>query len=382
MPERKSHSFFELMEKFRYELHENPELGFEEHSTAQLISKILKEASIEVFEGIGKTGLVARIKKGQSKKSIGLRAELDALAIQEENTFSHRSKNPQKMHACGHDGHSSMLLGAALYLKEHGKFDGEVYFIFQANEERGLGALAMLEDKIFERFPMDSVFAIHNMPVLAQGEFLICEGPVMASEDNFEIEITGKGGHAAIPEKTIDPIVLGSQLVLALQSIVSRNVPASERAVVSITDFETKGTPNVIPEKVILKGDVRSLNPEIQNLVETRMRSLAEGLSAAYGASCKISYNRNFIPTINTKKEVLEARKAAEALEGSPKIHTEASSFMTSEDFGYFLREKPGCYLLLGNGGPNLHSPTYDFNNKNLTLGADFWITLTEQLLN
>lgn len=382
MKKFESQEFFEIMKKIRHEIHEKPELGFEEQSTQALVVKLLKEWGIETHSHIGKTGVVGRIKKGHSKKSIGLRAELDALAVTELNKFSHKSQNQGKMHACGHDGHMAMLLGAAFYLQKYGSFDGTVNFIFQPNEEHGLGALAMIEDKIFDRFPMDSLFAIHNMPQIPVGEFAIRSGPVMASEANFEIVITGKGGHAAIPEKTIDPIVVASQIVLALQSIVSRNVPPKKQAVVSVTDFKTEGVTNVIPGKVFLKGDVRTFDEEVQNLIEERIFSLAKGICSSYGAQCEAFYKRSFIPTVNNQKEVNEAYAAAKKLDPKGNIHTDFSPFMTSEDFGFLLKEKPGCYLFLGNGGQSLHNANYDFNDKNLCLGADFWISLTSSLLN
>ena len=377
----KSSDFFETMQKLRHEIHQYPELGFEEEKTKNLLAKILHEHNIETHSSIGKTGLVAKIQNGHSTKSIGLRSELDALPIYEKNSFLYRSKSEGKMHACGHDGHMAMLLGAALYLKKTGHFDGTVYFIFQPNEERGLGALKMIEEGLFERFPMDSVFAIHNMPNLKQGEFLIKSGPVMASEDNFEIIIQGRGGHSAFPEKSVDSILVGSQIVTALQSILSRGIPSSETVVLSVTDFETAGTPNVISDKVTLRGDVRSFNSNLQDFIEDKIKSISKGISSSFGASVEVSYKRNFIATINTEDEAQLAREAARSLLVSPKAHADHSPFMTSEDFGFMLQRKPGCYILMGNGGENLHTPHYDFNDKNLCLGTDFWISLVENAL-
>lgn len=377
----KSEEFFEFMKTLRHTIHQEPELGFEETKTAEIVSQILKEAGIQIFEGIGKTGLVAKIKKGKSKKNIGLRAELDALAIQEQNSFSHRSQASGKMHACGHDGHTAMLLGAALYLKKYGNFDGTVYFIFQPNEEHGLGALAMIEEGLFQRFPMDSIFAIHNMPAIPTGEFAIQAGPVMASEDNFEIKVIGKAGHAAMPERAIDPIVIASQVVLGLQSIISRNLDPKEQGVVSVTDFNSNGTTNVIPGQVTLKGDVRSFSTTTQDLVERKIREISEGICRAHGAKAEVFYKRSFIPTVNTEKETKLAYEAAQSLKDQVKIHKKTGPFMTSEDFGYMLQQKPGCYLFIGNSGPNLHNPHYDFNDSNLCLGSDFWIALSENIL-
>ena len=339
-----------------------------------------------MYEGVGKTGVVGVLKSGTSDKAIGLRADMDALAITEENTFDHKSMHEGRMHACGHDGHTTMLLGAAKKLSSHRDFDGTVVFIFQPAEEHGRGALAMIEDGLFERFPVDAVYGIHNMPALTTGHFAIRPGPVMACEDNFEITIMGKGGHAASPHMSIDPVVIGSEIVLALQSVMSRTFDPLENGVLSVTDFSVTATRNVIPEKVVLRGDTRAFTPDIQSKLETTMQRIVSGVCAAHGATYEFSYTHEFASTINSETEAIIAADVVRRAFGEDTVHWNAPPIMASEDFGFMLQHKPGCYIMLGNGGEGpggcgLHSPHYDFNDDILPIGTTFWEQLVQSQL-
>lgn len=375
------------MMTWRHDFHQYPELGFEEHRTAEIVAKQLRDFGLEVHEGVGSTGVVGVLKRGSSHRSIGLRADMDALAITEENTFAYKSRHDGKMHACGHDGHTSMLLGAAKSLATNGDFDGTVVFIFQPAEEHGRGALSMIEDGVFDRFPVDAIYGIHNMPSLASGHFAIKSGPIMACEDNFEIMILGKGSHAALPHLGIDPIVIGAEIVSSLQTVVSRTLSPVDNGVVSVTDFSVVATRNVIPENVVLRGDVRAFTPEIQLQIETAMERIVSGICAAHGATYEFAYSREFVATINGEKEAEIAADVACQVVGNDKVNADCAPIMASEDFGFFLNHKPGCYLLLGNGGDGpggcgLHSPHYDFNDEILTTGATFWTQMVQHVLN
>lgn len=371
----------EKLQKWRQEFHQNPECDFEEHKTSEKIYQILNEAGISCHRHIGMTGLVAEIKKGTSDRSIALRAELDALYIQEENDLSYQSTIEGKMHACGHDGHIVMLIGAALYLARQGEFDGTVYLIFQPAEETGKGALAMMEDELFTRFSIDAIYGMHNLPTLEPGKFALCSGPIMACEDLFTIEIEGKGCHAAMPHLGIDPLPIAAEIILALQTISSRNVDPIKNVVVSATEIYGTGKRNVIGSKVTIKGDARSFLPEIQDLIEQRMKQITEGICSAHGASSHFEYQRMFVSTINSQDETAIATKVAKELVGEENVMQNCQPIMASEDFGRFLREKPGCFLFIGNGGEPLHNSKYDFQDDILTLGSDFWVRLVEEVL-
>ena len=371
---------------WRHDFHQYPELGFAEHRTAARVAELLREFGVEVHESVGGTGVVGVLKRGAGGKAIGLRADMDALSITEENTFAHASRHPGTMHACGHDGHTAMLLGAAKILAASHDYDGTVVLIFQPAEEHGRGALAMMEDGLFERFPVDAVYGIHNMPSLPTGHFAVRPGPIMACEDNFEITIRGKGGHAALPHTAVDPIVTASEIVLALQSVVSRTLGPTDNCVLSVTDFDVDATRNVIPETVVLRGDTRSFTPDVQSRIEETMERLAAGICAAHGAGYAFTSSREFAATIHTAAEARVAADVARRMVGAEKVDAACAPLMASEDFGFMLQRKPGCYLLLGNGGDGpggcgLHSPHYDFNDEILTTGAEFWVRLVQDQL-
>jgi len=374
------------MQAWRHDIHRHPELAFEEQRTAARVAELLGEFGLEVHTGVGNTGVVGVLRKGSSERMLGLRADMDALKIQEQNQFEYRSVNEGKMHACGHDGHTAMLLGAARHLAANGNFDGSVAFIFQPAEEHGEGARAMIADGLFERFPIDSVYAIHNFPSLETGKFAVRAGSIMAAEDNFEITINGVGHHAAMPHLGKDTIVIGAEIVNAMQTLVSRSLDPLDSAVVSFTEFVTNGTVNVVPGQVVLRGDTRSLTTRVQEHIEATMQRIVSGICAAQGASYEFSYRRNFIPTVNTRAETEIAAAVAGAVVGADNVVGDSRPVMASEDFGYMLQARPGAYLLLGNGvegigGCSLHNPAYDFNDEILCIGADFWVTLVESQL-
>ena len=374
------------MQTWRHDFHRHPELGFEEYRTAKQVADLLLQWDIDVHTEVGGTGVVGVLTRGSSERTIGLRADMDALAISEQNTFDHRSCHDGKMHACGHDGHTAMLLGAACHLATSGNFDGTVYFIFQPAEEHGRGALTMLDDGLFERFPAQSVYAMHNFPPIPLGRFAIRAGPVMACEDNFEITLKGVGSHAAMPHMGVDPLVCGAEIVTALQTVVARTMNPSENSVISVTEFITDGTRNVIPGQVTLRGDTRSFLPEIQDHIEGKMRRIVEGVCAAHGVQGEFHYSHEFVPTINSEREAQIAYDVAQELMGAENVDKNFPPAMTSEDFGFMLQHKPGCYILIGNGGDGpggcgLHNPGFDFNDDNLTIGADYWVRLVESQL-
>jgi amidohydrolase len=376
----------DLMIQWRHDFHIHPELGGHEQRTADVVADLLESFGLDVYRKVGGHGVVGVLKCGKRQYGIGLRADMDALAISEQNTFDYRSVSPGRMHACGHDGHMAMLLGAAKYLAEKGQFDGQAHFIFQPAEEPGVGARAMMNDGLFSRFIIDAVYGMHNMPSLPQGILAVRSGPVMACEDHFEIRLNGQGTHAALPHQGKDLILAGSNIVTALQSIVSRTLNPVDNAVLSVTEFIADGTTNVLPNNVILKGDARSFLPSVQEQIETSMKRIVQGIAEANGVDGHVSYSHEFAATINTDAESVVAAEVARQLVGEEKVLLDFPPFMASEDFGAMLEVKPGCFLFIGNGSDaeqsaGLHNPAYDFNDANLTLGAEFWARLVETQL-
>jgi len=375
------------MTEWRRHIHANPETAFEEFATSDFVAAKLAEFGVEVHRGIAGTGVVGVLhgNGGPNGRAIGLRADMDALPMQEENEFGHRSRNPGKMHGCGHDGHTAMLLGAARYLAETRNFSGTVNFIFQPAEEGQGGGRRMVEEGLFDRFPCDQVFGLHNWPDLPPGEFSVRPGPMMAGTDTFDIRIAGRGGHAALPHQSVDPIIIGSQMVLAIQTIISRNVSPIEAGVISVTQFHAGSAYNVIPEEVVLRGTVRALKPEVRDLLEGNLRRIVETLPQSFGSSATLTYYRGYPPTINHAGPAELARGVAERLVGEDRVHRDVGPSMGGEDFAYMLNARPGCYVWLGQGGgPSgcmLHNPRYDFNDDILPIGASYWATLVETTL-
>jgi hippurate hydrolase len=370
--------------RWRHEIHAQPELAYEEHQTADLVVRELTAAGIPFERGLGRTGVVATIEGRAPGKRIGLRADMDALPLQEMNDFAHRSQRAGVMHACGHDGHTVMLLAAAEHLARHRDFDGTIHCIFQPAEEGEAGAKAMMDDGLFERFPMDAVFGLHNWPWLPVGQMALRTGPVMASMDIFEATLKGRGGHAAQPHMAIDPIVVAASIVQAWQSIVSRNVDPLEAGVVSVTQIHAGHAWAVIPEEVVLRGTVRTFKPAVQALIERRLQELGAGIAAAHGCTLEFRYERRFPATINTGPETDFAARVATDLLGSENILRDAAPSMGSEDFGWMLQVKQGNYAWLGTGGETsclLHNPRYDFNDEAIPLGASYWVQLAREFL-
>ena len=376
------------MTAWRHHLHACPETGFEEKQTADFVAGTLAALGLEVARGIGGTGLVGTLRLGTgSGRTIGFRADMDALAIQETGKHPYSSRHPGKMHACGHDGHMAMVLGAASLLARTQDLDGTVHFVFQPAEEHGRGAKAMIADGLFTRFPMDEIYAVHSMPGIPAGRFATRAGGMMASEDNFVIRVMGRGAHAARPHMGIDPIVIAAEIVLALQTIVARSVDPTERAVVSVTEFITDGTRNVLPGTVVLKGDTRSYTPAVQGLLQDRMGAIVAGICAAHGAGHSFDYSFEFEPTYNAPGCVATAVRAAAEVAGGANVDSDCPPVLASEDFGAFLLEVPGNYMFIGSGtlgepgGIPLHSPEFDFNDNLLLLGARYFATIAQQQL-
>lgn len=373
--------------EWRHHIHQHPEFGFEEEMTSAMVAEKLEEFGLEVHRNIGKTGVVGILKCGDSERSIGLRADMDALHICEKNTFAHCSVHEGVMHACGHDGHTAMLLGAAHELAKTRNFDGTVYFIFQPGEEHGVGAKAMIADGLFTRWNINAIYAMHNLPGIPAGHFVTRPHSLMASESSFEIEVIATGGHAAMPHMGTDPIVVGSQIVVALQTIVSRHLSAiDETAVISVTEFSTNGTVNVIPSRVTIKGDTRSFTDSSLHKIEAAIERIVAGQCMSAGVDYQFKFNNSFLSTINTPQETIHAVNAAIAVAGVDKVNGSCQPFTISEDFSFMLREAKGCYILVGNGvgecgGTALHNPYYDFNDNILMDGVNFWQTLVEQQL-
>jgi len=380
------------MAVIRRDIHAHPELCFEEVRTADLVAHKLAEWGIPVQRGLGGTGVVGMVRNGSSQRAIGLRADMDALPMQEFNTFEHASRHAGKMHACGHDGHTAMLLAAAQYLAQHRHFDGTVYLIFQPAEEGGGGAREMMRDGLFEKFPMEAVFGMHNWPGMPAGTFAVSPGPVMASSNEFKITLRGKGGHAALPHNAVDPVPVACQLVQAFQTIISRNKKPIDAGVISVTMIHAGEATNVIPDSCELQGTVRTFTLEVLDLIEARMRQLAENLCAAYGVACEFEFERNYPPTINTAHEAEFARRVMAGIVGEAQVLPQEPT-MGAEDFAYMLQAKPGAYCFIGNGdgvhreighggGPcTLHNPSYDFNDELIPLGATYWVKLAETWL-
>ena len=372
----------------RRDIHAHPELAFKEGRTADIVARELAAYGIEVHRGLAKTGVVGILRKGDSRRAIGLRADMDALPLPEKNTFAHRSQHDGQMHACGHDGHTTLLLGAARYIAENIdtlNFDGTVYFIFQPAEESEGGAKVMIDDGLFRQFPMERVFGLHNWPGIPVGELSAMPGPVMAGTCSFEIAIRGHGCHAAMPNQGVDTLLVASHLVLALQTIVSRNLHPCESAVVSVTQIHGGAALNVIPDDAVLRGTIRSFKPEVQAMVEQAIARLCQGMAATYGAQITTGFDQRYPPTVNSVAETEHCRQAAAAVVGKENVRTAELPSMGAEDFAYMLLEKPGCYVWLGNGpgkgGCSLHNPHYDFNDDILPIGVSYWVRLLETAL-
>lgn len=385
--------FHNELQTIRRDLHAHPELSFEERRTADVVAQKLTEWNIPTVRGMGGTGVVGIIQNGNSPRTIGLRADMDALPVQEINTFPHVSRHPGKMHACGHDGHVAMLLGAARHLSQQRHFDGTVYLIFQPAEEGGGGARKMMDDGLFTQYPMDAVFGMHNWPGMPVGSFGVTAGPMMASSNEFDLTIKGKGSHAAQPHMGIDPIMVAMQIAQAWQTIVSRNCNPLDAAVLSITQIHAGSATNVLPDEAKMIGTVRTFKREPLDLIERRMQEIAHHTAAAYGAEIAFHFQRNYPPLINHAQETQFAIDVMQGLVGIDQVATQIEPTMGAEDFAFMLQEKPGCYVFIGNGegehraaghgmGPcNLHNPSYDFNDALLPIGATYWVRLVEAWL-
>jgi amidohydrolase len=369
---------------WRHDLHAHPELAFNEFRTSDLIAAELAALGLAVHRGLGKTGVVGTLAKGAGR-AIGLRADMDALPVKEMNVFAHRSQHVGSMHACGHDGHTAMLLGAARHLAAHRNFRGTVHFIFQPAEENEGGGRAMVEDGLFQKFPCDAVYGMHNWPGLPAGQFAINHGPMMAAYDTFEITVQGQGTHAAMPERGIDPFVSTAQIILALQTIPSRMFSAMESVIVSVTQVHGGDAWNVIPDAVVLRGSVRCFSAAIQDRAEQALRHMCCSIAEAHGATVTVKYERRYPPTINTSVETDVAIAAASAVVGAGNVQVDCQPSMASEDFAFMLQAKPGAYIWIGADGVKaqspLHSPHSDFNDDTLELGAAYWVSLVEAAL-
>lgn len=378
----------EQLVRWRHDFHQFPETGFEEHRTSEVVARALEGMGLQVHRGIGGTGLVASLTVGEGGGTIGLRADMDALAMAETAVGRvHASKHAGCMHGCGHDGHMAMVLGAARLLTQARDFNGTVRFIFQPAEEHGRGARAMIRDGLFERFPVDEIHGAHNIPGLPVGHIATRAGGIMASEDNFVIRIQGRGGHAARPHLAVDPLVIAAEIILALQTIVARSIDPAHSAVVSCTEIHTDGIRNAIPTHVEIKGDTRSYAPEVQALLEERMRALCVGIATAHGATCEVEYTHEFVPTVNWPEAVSVAVAAAQAVVGASHVDADVAPMMISEDFGAFLQVVPGAFVFIGNGatgtpgGVPLHNGSYDFNDAILPTGARYFAEVVRRRL-
>ena len=376
----------------RRDIHAHPELCFQEQRTSDLIAKALTDWGIPVERGLGTTGVVGIVRNGTSGRAVGLRADIDALPMTEHNKFEHASRHAGRMHACGHDGHTAMLLGAAKHLARHRNFDGTVYLVFQPAEEGGGGAREMIKDGLFERFPMEAMFGAHNWPGLPVGHFALRSGPAFASSNEFKITLRGKGSHGAMPHLGLDPVPAACQMVQAFQTILTRNKRPIDTGVISVTMIHAGEATNVVPETCVLEGTVRTFTTEVLDLIERRMKTIAEATCAAFELQCEFEFHRNYPPTINHEAETSFVSQVLAGMAGPDAVH-DFEPTMGAEDFSYFLQHKPGCYFLIGNGdgahragghgmGPcMLHNPSYDFNDDLIPLGATMWVRLAEQWL-
>ena len=380
----------EQMVTWRHYIHKHPELSFKEEMTSDFIASVLESNNIEMHRGLAVTGIVATVHGTKKGKAIGLRADMDALPIQERNEFSHKSIHDGKMHACGHDGHSTMLLGAAVYLKQNNDFSGTVHFIFQPAEEGGGGGRVMVEEGIFEKFPCEAVYGMHNWPGMAEGQFAVHDTAVMAANETLKITIKGKGGHAAMPDQCVDPIVIGAQIITAIQSVVSRNVAPLDSAVVSVTMVDAGFVSNVIPNEMNLTGSLRYFKSEVGDDVKKKIKTIAEGISQSMGATASFSSVPNYPATVNTPKHAKLCASAAEVVVGSTNVLRNEKPSMGSEDFSFLLNASEGAYIWIGNGlgpedGPEggcmLHNTQYDFNDEILPLGSSYWVELVKGIL-
>jgi amidohydrolase len=378
--------------QIRRDIHAHPELCFEENRTADVIAKALTGWGIPIHRGLGKTGVVGIVKNGSSTRAVGLRADIDALPMSEHNTFAHASTHAGKMHACGHDGHTAMLLAAAKHFSQHRNFDGIVYLVFQPAEEGGGGAREMIRDGLFDKFPMEAIFGAHNWPGMPVGTVGVNPGAMMASSNNFRVRIKGKGSHAALPYMGIDPVPVACQMVMAWQTIITRNRKPIDPGVISATMIHAGEAINVVPDSAEIRGTVRTFSIETLDMIERRMKEVAEGTCAAFGATCEFEFNRSYPPTVNHAAETEFVRKTLAQVVGEANV-VPFEPTMGSEDFSFFLQAKPGCYFTLGNGdgahrlgghglGPcMLHNPSYDFNDELIPVGASCWVKLAEAWL-
>ncbi|MET4636105.1 MULTISPECIES: M20 aminoacylase family protein [Kaistia] len=370
---------------WRHDLHQHPEILYDVHRTAAKVAERLQEFGVdEVVTGLGRTGVVGVIrgKRGAGGRTVALRADMDALPLTEITGKPYASTIPGKMHACGHDGHTAMLLGAAKYLAETRNFDGTAVVVFQPAEEGGAGGKAMVEDGLMERFGIDEIYGMHNMPGLDIGKFAIRPGPIMAATDEFNFTIAGRGAHAAKPHLSLDPIVIGSHLVQAMQTIVSRSVDPLDSVVVSVTKFHAGEAHNIIPQTAFLGGTVRTLTPEMRDLAEKRIREIAAGIGATYGARIEVDYDRNYPVTVNHVANTIFAGDVASEIVGGDRVDREVAPMMGGEDFSYMLEKRPGAFIFIGNGDTaGLHNPAYDFNDEALPIGASYWVRLIETSL-
>ena len=387
---KKQSELHEDMVTWRHHIHKHPELSFKEDLTSDYIAAVLEANDIEMHRGLAVTGIVATIHGRKEGRVIGLRADMDALPIQEKNDFSHKSVHDGKMHACGHDGHSTMLLGAAVHLKENNNFSGTVHFIFQPAEEGGGGGRVMVEEGIFEKFPCEAVYGMHNWPGMAEGQFAVHDTAVMAANETLKISIKGKGGHAAMPDQCVDPVVIGAQIITALQSVVSRNVAPLDSAVVSITMLDAGFVSNVIPNDMNLTGSLRYFSTDVGNEVKAKIKKIVEGISHSMGATATFSSTPNYPATVNTPKHAELCANAAAEVVGSGNVLRNEKPSMGSEDFSFLLNASEGAYIWIGNGlvpedGPEggcmLHNTEYDFNDEILPLGSSYWVQLVQGIL-